>query len=121
MKNILVVEDEKSLCEAIRIKLEKRGIGVKAVNSAEEAIKFLEGSNNPDLIWLDLRLPRMNGLQFLELMRNNPDWKNKKVIIVSVSGSQEIIEKAKALGIVDYLVKSELEFNNIIDKVIVAA
>ncbi len=116
-KKILIVEDEKPLCEAIKIKLSKAGIKSYAVHSAEEAIEFLK-KDNIDLIWLDIRLPKMNGLQFLEFIRLNPEWKNKKVVIVSVSGSYEIMEKAKDMGAIDYIVKSELRLDNIIKRVI---
>lgn len=119
-KNILIVEDEKPLCEAIKIKLDKEGVKNYIVNSAEEGIEFLK-NESIDLIWLDLRLPKMNGLQFLELIKSNPEWKDKKVVIVSVSGSYEIKEKAQSLGAIDYIVKSELKLDDIIKRVIAMA
>ena len=117
MKKILVVEDEKPLCEAIKIKLDKKGVKNYIVNSAEEAIEFLK-NDGIDLIWLDIRLPKMNGLEFLKLIKSNPQWKDKKVVIVSVSGSYEMMEKAKDYGAIDYIVKSELTLDNIINRVI---
>ena len=116
-KKILVVEDEKTLCEAIKIKLDKKGVKNYIVNSAEEAIEFLK-NDGIDLIWLDIRLPKMNGLEFLKLIKSNPQWKDKKVVIVSVSGSYEMMEKAKDYGAIDYIVKSELTLDNIINRVI---
>ncbi len=120
MKKILIVEDEKPLCEAIKIKLNKEGVKNYIVNSAEEAIEFLK-NDDIDLIWLDLRLPKMNGMQFLELIKSNPEWKDKKVVIVSVSGNYEIMEKAKNMGAIDYIVKSELKLDDIIKRVVAVA
>ena len=115
-KKILVVEDEKPLFEAIKFKLERQGITALVSNSAEEAIEILK-KENVDLIWLDLKLPRISGIEFLKIIRDNPDWKNKKVIIVSASGSDEMKERAKAMGILDYIVKNEMKLNDIIKNV----
>jgi len=115
-KKILVVEDEKPLFEAIKFKLERQGITALVSNSAEEAIEILK-KENVDLIWLDLKLPRISGIEFLKIIRDNPDWKNKKVIIVSASGSDEMKERAKAMGILDYIVKNEMKLDDIIKNV----
>ncbi|MBI5306218.1 response regulator [Candidatus Wolfebacteria bacterium] len=119
-KKILVVEDEKSLCDVIRFKLEHLGIETIVAGSAEEAIEILK-KDGVDLVWLDLKLPKMNGIDFLEILKSNQEWKDKKVIVVSVSGSDEIKEKTKNLGVIDYIVKSELKLDDIIKRVIAIA
>jgi len=115
-KKILVVEDEKPLSEAIKFKLERQGITALISNSAEEAMDILK-KESVDLIWLDLKLPKINGIEFLKIIRDNPDWKDKKVIIVSASGSDEMKERAKAMGILDYIVKNEMKLDDIIKNV----
>ncbi|MEK7657892.1 MAG: response regulator [Patescibacteria group bacterium] len=115
-KTILVVEDEKPLAEAVKLKLAKLDFNVSAVPSAEEALEIMK-KNDIDLIWLDLRLPKMHGLDFLKILRNDSRFKDKKVVIVSVSGGEEIKEKAEKLGITDYLVKSEYKLDEIISRV----
>lgn len=115
MKTVLVVEDEVALNNAIKMKLEKRGYNVFSVVTAEEAIPILE-KNNIDFIWLDILLPGMTGLEFLGIIRKEPLLKDKKVAIVSVSGSYGVRETAKKLGAVDYIVKSEYKLDDIIDK-----
>lgn len=112
-KKILVVEDEKPLSEAIKFKLERQGITALVSNSAEEAMEILK-KENVDLIWLDLKLPRISGIELLKIIRDNPDWKNKKVIIVSASGSDEMKEKVQKMGILDYIVKNEVKLDDII-------
>ncbi len=114
-KKILVVEDEKPLCDAIKFKLERQGIKALISNSAEEAMEILK-KENVDLIWLDIKLPIINGIEFLKIIRNNPDWKDKKVIIVSASGSDDMKQKAKGMGILDYIVKNEMKLDDIIER-----
>lgn len=115
-KTILVIEDEKSLNEAIKLKLEKLGFNVIAVPLAEEALEIMK-KKDVDLIWLDLRLPKMNGFDFLKIIKNDEKFKDKKVVIVSVSGGLETKEEAEKLGASDYLVKSEYKLDEIISRV----
>lgn len=116
MKTVLVVEDEQSLNKAISMKLEKKGYKVFSVTTAEEAIPILE-KEEIDFIWLDILLPGMNGLEFLGIIRKKPLLKDKKVAVVSVSGSFGTKEEAKRLGAVDYIVKSEYKLDDIIERV----
>lgn len=115
-KTVLVVEDEQSLNKAITMKLEKKGYKVFSVMTAEEAIPILE-KENIDFIWLDILLPGMTGLEFLGIIRKKPLLKDKRVAIVSVSGSFGTKETAMQLGAVDYIVKSEYKLDDIIERV----
>ena len=80
-KTILVIEDDKSLSRIIILKLKDFGYKVLASEDAEGAFEILQ-KNKPDLIWLDIYLPGMNGLEFLEHLRKNPETKDIKVVIV---------------------------------------
>lgn len=115
-KTVLVVEDEPALQEAVKIKLEKEGVNVLTADTGEDAIIILE-TNKPDLVWLDILLPCINGIEVLEKIRENPKLKNLPAVIVSVSGGQEKIKRAFSLGVVDYLIKSEYTIDVIIGKV----
>ncbi|MFA4890596.1 MAG: response regulator [Candidatus Paceibacterota bacterium] len=117
MKNVLVIEDEQSLNNAITMKLRKKGYKVFSVMTAEEAMPILE-ENDVDFIWLDILLPGMNGLEFLGIIRKKPLFKDKKVAIVSVSGSFGVQEEARKLGAIDYVVKSEYKLDDIIERVV---
>lgn len=119
-KKILIIEDEKSLCDAIKFKLEHLGVDAIAINSAEKAMEIFK-KNGINLIWLDLKLPKMNGIDFLKLLKDNLQLGNTKVVIVSVSGSDEVKEKAKNLGAVDYFVKNEFKLDDIINRVVAIA
>lgn len=113
---ILVVEDETPLQNAIEIKLTGEGYRVLIAGSAQEAEHHLS-TEQPDLIWLDLLLPGMDGMEFLEKMRSHEEWKQIPVIVVSVTMSQDKINRAFELNVVDYIVKSQYRIEDIITKI----
>lgn len=115
-KTILVVEDEKPLSDAIKRKLEKQGHTVIQALRAEDAIEILK-LKKPDFIWLDFLLPGMNGMEFLEKIKSEKDTSSVPVVMVSVSGGSDNIEKALSLGASDYIVKSQFPLDKIIEKV----
>ncbi len=116
-KTILVVEDEEALQEAIQTKFKsKPQFKILSAYSGEAGLGLL-AQETPDLIWLDLLLPGMGGFQFLQNLRSTPQWKNVPVMIVSVSGSPEKIQRAFELNVIDYVVKSQYRLEDIISKV----
>ena len=116
VKTILVVEDDKALNQAVVFKLKRKGYNPVSVFTAEDAMKVLEeGADKIDFIWLDILLPGMSGLDFLKLVRENKKLKDKKVAIVSVSGGYEKQKEAENLGVVDYIIKSNYDLNDIIE------
>lgn len=115
-KTILVVEDDLALQEAIKLKLEKDGINVWTAVTGEEALSILK-DKKPNLVWLDILLPKINGLEFLEIIRKDSDLKDLPVVVVSVSGGMEKVIQARSLGILDYIVKSEGSLDIIIKRV----
>lgn len=118
-KTILLVEDDKALNRAVTFKLEQQGHTVVSTYRAEDALEMLKNeAAHADIIWLDLLLPGMNGIEFLEEVRKNPEWKDKKVVICSVSGREGSKEVARGLGVADYLVKSDYDINSLVDKVL---
>jgi two-component system alkaline phosphatase synthesis response regulator PhoP len=116
-KTILVVEDEDHLRSAIGMKLKKEDVNVLSVNSGESALEALNTSK-PDLVWLDILLPGMNGLELLKVLRQTKQFKDLKVAIVSVSGSPEKVEKAQALKACDYIDKSDGSLKSIVARVL---
>jgi CheY-like chemotaxis protein len=115
-KLVLVIEDEVPLREAIVLKLKKSGLEICAVGTAEAALEAME-KELPDFIWLDLLMPGMGGLTFLEQIRSDERYRNIPVMIVSVSAGPEKMKRAFELNIVDYVVKSEYTLESIIHKV----
>ena len=118
-KTILLLEDDTALNRAIMLKLEQKGHRVISTMRAEEALEVLN-SEHPaiDVVWLDLLLPGMNGIEFLAEVRKNSDYKDLKVVICSVSGREESKAIARELGVSDYLVKSDYQLDTLVGKVL---
>ena len=113
---VLVIEDESPLQTAIEIKLKAQGFKVTLASSAAQAMNFMK-EEIPDFIWLDLLLPGMDGLEFLQGMRREEKWKNIPVMIISVTAGQDKIKEAFDLDVIDFVVKSQYKLEEIIDKV----
>ena len=113
---ILVVEDETFLVKIYAVKLKKEGYDVSIANDGEQAVKMAE-ELRPDLILLDLILPKMNGFEALERMRAAAVNKETPVIVLSNLGQEEDIKRAEALGADDYLVKANFSIQDIVAKI----
>ncbi len=116
-KRILVIEDDRALNRAITFKLGRKGYEAISVFSAEDGLKVLEQGEPVDFIWLDLLLPGMNGFDFLKTIRDSQELRNKRVVVVSASGNEESERQAKDLGVVAYIVKSDYNLDDIVDRV----
>ena len=103
---VLLVEDDTALAQMYRIKLEKDGYTVSVAGDGEQALSMLE-EELPDLIFLDIRMPRMDGLVFLERLRASSRTRNVPVVIVSNYSEQELVSRGMQLGALDYLIKSQ--------------
>ena len=103
MAQILIVEDEQALHEAYKMILEKENHTVYSAFNGQEALDVL-GKETPDLILLDLRMPKMNGLDFLR--KFDKQSQNIKIIIFSNFDAQQEIEEAYKLGADRYILKA---------------
>ncbi|MBU6141732.1 response regulator [Patescibacteria group bacterium] len=113
---ILVVEDDPSLNKLIVLELEEAGYSAVLARTAEDALELLKKCK-PDLIWLDMYLPSMDGFQFLEHLRGDPKTKDIKVAVVSVSGSDSREKQAKKFNVVGYFVKSNYRLDELVKAV----
>jgi two-component system, OmpR family, phosphate regulon response regulator PhoB len=103
---VLLVEDDAALAQMYRVKLERDGYLVRMASDGEEALGLLTG-DLPDLIFLDVRLPHMDGLTFLERLRSAQRTKNLPVVIVSNYSEEELVSRGLQLGALEYLIKSQ--------------
>lgn len=121
MKNkqtILLIEDDPFLSSVLRMKLEKELFKVVRAADGDEALNFLtEQGIKPDLILLDLILPKKNGFEVLETIRQDPLLEKLPVIIISNLGQPSDIERGKALGVIDYFIKARLSVEELVNKV----
>lgn len=118
-KIILVIEDDLSLSRIIVLRLKASGYHVLLAGTAEAAAEILQ-TQTPDLIWLDIYLPGMNGFDFLENLRKNAKTKDIKVVIVSVSGSNKKMKLAEKFKISDYFIKSNYRIDELVQLVTAA-
>ncbi len=116
-KTVLVIEDEPALLEAITFKLEQQGVTTLRAQTGEEALMLLQGTH-PDLVWLDILLPGIDGLGVLESIRADQSLQGLPVVVVSVSASPKKIAAAKDLGALDYIVKSDNKIGSIVDRIL---
>lgn len=101
---VLVVEDDVAIIELFRLLLEQEGYRVEAAQDGLEALDMLKNSP-PDLVILDLRLPKLEGLDVLREMRSDTILKSVPVVIVSVDDSPQAMLRGWQLGVDGYFVK----------------
>ena len=116
-KKILLIEDEKVLLNLLRRKLTQEGYIVEVANNGKKGLDLIS-EVMPDLILLDILMPEMDGFQVLEAMNKDEKLKNIPVIIISNSGQPVELERAKKLGIKDWLIKTDFDPQEVIEKVI---
>jgi len=116
MKKILLVEDEATLQKTLGGALRKRGYEVKSALDGELGLRLAE-KEEPDLILLDLMLPKMHGLDVLRALREEKKTKNIPVVILTNMEDINEIETAIELGATTYLVKSNYNLDEVLDKI----
>ena len=113
ISTILLVEDDQLDVMDIKRSLNKLNGFYKLVvaKNGEEAIGMLKGTHEtaldtlPDIILIDINMPRMNGLEFLQIVRETPEWKNIKCFMITTSDEKVDRETAQKLGVSGYIVK----------------
>ena len=116
MKKILIVEDDNFLANAYRVKLTKAGFEIKNAFDGYEALSLLQ-TYIPDLILLDIVMPKKDGFSTLEEIKKNETLKNIPVILASNLGQKEDMDRGMRLGALDFFVKTDFSLNNLIEKI----
>ena len=116
MSKILVVEDDKFLANAYRVKLEKTGFEVRIAMDGEEG-SVAAAEFEPDLILLDLVMPKKDGFTVLQELKADEKFKNIPVLVASNLGQKEDVDRAKELGAVDFVIKTDESLSSIIEKI----
>ena len=101
----MIVDDEETLVELVKVILEQEGLEVTSVNSGKECLEKLDKAK-PDLILMDMMMPVMTGRETVEKIRKNPKYSNIKIAFLTVARLSEVgKEDLKQLGISDYITK----------------
>lgn len=103
---VLFIEDDPAVAEMYKLKLELDGYTVTVARDGEEGLKMATEAP-PDIIFLDTRLPKMDGFAVLEQLRASDRTKEVPVIILSNYGERELVDRGLKLGALEYLIKSQ--------------
>ena len=104
MAKILIAEDERDIRDLVAFTLRFAGHEVFAANNGEEAVE-LAPKVNPDLILMDVRMPRMTGYEACKVMKQNPDLRDIPVVFLSAKGQEAEIQQGLDAGAEEYLLK----------------
>lgn len=107
MPKVLLVEDDNNLREIFQMRLQAEGYAVAVASDGEEGL-VVAMKEKPDLIIADVMMPKLSGFEMLENMRSSPEMKDSKVIMMTALGQAEDQARGEKLGVVKYLVKSQV-------------
>ena len=116
MKRILLIEDDPFLTDIYTTKFKKANLEVEVATDGEEALAKLK-EKTPDLVVLDLVLPRIDGWEILSKIKANPKLKNLKVVVLSNLGQKEEVEKGLKLGATKYLIKAHYTPSQVVEEI----
>lgn len=115
-RKVLLVEDDEGLAQVYITRLEVEGFEVRRVPNGEDAlataIEF-----KPDLILLDVMMPKVNGFDVLDILRNTPETVNVKIVMLTALSQDADRKKAEEMGADDYLVKSQVVISDVVDRI----
>jgi DNA-binding response OmpR family regulator len=115
-KRILLVEDDDALANVYVTRLQAENFDVRRVANGEEALATAL-SYKPDLVVLDVMMPKVSGFDVLDILRNTPETANLKIIMLTALSQDSDKQRAEALGADDYLVKSQVVIADVIDRI----
>jgi len=113
---ILLVEDDKFLRTVLERKLMNEGFEVVLAVDGDEALEKII-TDKPDIILLDIILPKKNGFLVLENIKKDPELKKVPVLIISNLGQEEDVKKGLSLGAVEYFVKARVFLDDVVKKI----
>lgn len=115
-KRILMVEDDDNLANVYLMRLQAEGFDVRRVGNGEDALA--EAINyKPDLILLDVMMPKLSGFDVLDIIRNTPETANLKVVMLTALSQESDQVRAKALQVDEYLIKSQVVISDVIEHI----
>lgn len=120
-KKILLIEDEELMIDLLQRKLEKEGYEISIARDGEEGLLVMRDAlklgRPPDLILLDIIMPKKGGFEVMEDMGKDSELKKIPVIVISNSGQPVELDRARRLGAKDWLIKTEFDPQEVLDKV----
>lgn len=115
-KRILLVEDDDALASVYVTRLQAEGFDIRRVGNGEEALASAL-SYHPDLVLLDVMMPKVSGFDVLDILRNTPETANLKIVMLTALSQEADKERAESLGVDDYLVKSQVVIADVVERI----
>ncbi len=115
MAKVLLVEDDVALRDIYSARFMAEGYDVVTASDGEMALTQAV-KEKPDLIILDVMMPKISGFDVLDILRATPETKDTKVIMMTALSQETDVDKGKSLGADEYLVKSQVTLTDVIDK-----
>jgi len=113
---LLLVEDDEGLASVYIARLEAEGFEVKHVPNGEDALSAAI-EFKPDLILLDVMMPKISGFDVLDILRNTPETTNIRIIMLTALSQPKDKQRAEELGVDDYLVKSQVVIADVVERI----
>lgn len=115
MQKVLIIDDDASLRQLYNVELAKNYTVVEATDGEDGLFKAK--SEKPDLMLLDVMMPKLDGIAFLTKVKESPEIANIPIIMLTNFGQENLIQQAFALGISDYLLKYKVTPSEMAEKV----
>ncbi len=103
-KSILIVDDEPNIVISLEYVMKNAGFDVAVAYDGEEALEKVK-ENVPDLVILDVMMPKLDGFEVCKKIRENPAWKSVRIVMLTAKGRDSEREKGLSFGADDYLTK----------------
>jgi len=114
--SLVLVEDDEFLASIYQTKFDMEGFKVSITGNGEEGLKLVE-KKMPDIVLLDILLPKLDGFAVLERLKSNPKTKHIPVILLTNLGQKDDVDRGVELGAADYLIKAHFKPSETVDKV----
>ncbi|MEI9913550.1 MAG: response regulator [Candidatus Saccharibacteria bacterium] len=115
-KRVLLVEDDDSLANVYTTRLQGEGLDVRRVANGEDALAAAL-NYQPNLVVLDVMMPKVSGFDVLDILRNTPETADLKIIMLTALSQDSDKERAETLGVDEYLVKSQVVIADVIERI----
>jgi two-component system phosphate regulon response regulator PhoB len=115
-KRILFVEDDDALASVYLVRLQAEGFQVQRVANGEDALAAAI-SFKPELVLLDVMMPKVSGFDVLDILRNTPETANLKIVMLTALSQESDKKRAQDLGVDEYLVKSQVVIGDVIERI----
>lgn len=115
-RKVLLVEDDEALAQVYKSRLDIEGFETRWVGNGEEALSAAI-EFKPELILLDVMMPKISGFDVLDILRNTPETAQIRVVMLTALSQPKDKERAESLGVDDYLVKSQVVIGDVVERV----